>query len=520
MTSSYFDYLIIGAGPAGCQLGYFLEKAGRNYLILEAGDSPGTFFRTFPRHRTLISNNKRHTGWSDPELNLRMDWNSLLSDDSHLLFTGRSTSYFPPADEMVRYLSDFAGASGLRIQCNTRVANVCRNGSFRVTDEQGRVYESKCLIVATGVSKPYIPSIPGIETAEVYTSVPVDADGFKNQRVLIVGKGNSAFETAGNLIETAAVIHVAGPNSIRLAWRTHFVGHLRAVNNNFLDTYQLKSQNALLDGHVEHIERRNGSYIVRFRFTRANEITKDLPYDRVIVCTGFRFDHSIFDESCTPELLISNRFPAQNAEWESTNVPDLYFAGTLMQVRDYKKSTSGFIHGFRYCVRALNKMLESKYEGHPWPSRSISADPRALMEAVIDRVNRTSALWQEFGFLCDLIVVGQDGSANYYEELPIDYVHEKHRAGEHYFVITLEYGADHDRFDPFDVSVERITQSDRDRSIESRYLHPVVRYYQRGVLAREHHVTENLENEWTGSTHREPLEAAFAEVLTHREVML
>jgi hypothetical protein len=218
--------------------------------------------------------------------------------------------------------------------------------------------------------------------------------------------------------------------------------------------------------------------------------------------------------------VISNRFPAQTAEWGSTNVPDLYFAGTLMQVRDYRKSTSGFIHGFRYCVRALYRMLEAKYEGRPWPSRSLPADPQFLTEAVIGRVNRTSALWQEFGFLCDLIVVGQNGSASYYEEMPVDYVHERYRTEEQYFVITLEYGTDHDRFDPFDVSVGRITQSDRDRSIESRYLHPVVRYYQRGVLALEHHVTENLENDWTGPTHREPLAAAFAEILADREVML
>ena len=49
------------------------------------------------------------------------------------------------------------------------------------------------------------------------------------------------------------------------------------------------------------------------------------------------------------------------------NVPDLYFAGTLMQVRDFKKSTSGFIHGFRYGVRALHRMLERKYHGVEWP---------------------------------------------------------------------------------------------------------------------------------------------------------
>jgi len=43
------DYLILGAGPAGLQLGHFLERAGRDYLIVEGGEGPGTFFRTFPR---------------------------------------------------------------------------------------------------------------------------------------------------------------------------------------------------------------------------------------------------------------------------------------------------------------------------------------------------------------------------------------------------------------------------------------------------------------------------------------
>lgn len=95
MANQILDYLVIGAGPAGLQLGYLLKKSGRRYRILEAGSTPGTFFQTFPRHRTLISNNKKHTGTDDPELNLRMDWNSLLSDDPELLFTRYSDRYFP-----------------------------------------------------------------------------------------------------------------------------------------------------------------------------------------------------------------------------------------------------------------------------------------------------------------------------------------------------------------------------------------------------------------------------------------
>jgi len=286
-------------------------------VILEGGSAPGTFFRTFPRHRTLISINKVYTGANDPELKLRMDWNSLLSDDDELHFTRYSSRYFPPADEMVRYLGDFAAKHRLPIRCGSRVVSITRGGKdepFLATDQRGRIYQARRLIVATGVSRPYIPPIPGIETAELYGTVSTDPRDFVDQRVLILGKANSAFETADNLIATAAVIHVAGPHSIKMAWRTHYVGHLRAVNNNFLDTYQLKSQNAVLDGTVDRIERgEDGSYTVTVSFARVNEVKKDMRYDRVIVCTGFQFDASIFEGDCRPQLVHGDRLVAPEA---------------------------------------------------------------------------------------------------------------------------------------------------------------------------------------------------------------
>src|SRR5207247_1735939 len=72
-----YDYLIIGAGPAGLQMGYYLQQSKKKYLILEKGEGPGTFFKRFPRHGTLISSNKVYTGYDDHEINLRFDWNSL-----------------------------------------------------------------------------------------------------------------------------------------------------------------------------------------------------------------------------------------------------------------------------------------------------------------------------------------------------------------------------------------------------------------------------------------------------------
>ena len=480
------DYLLLGAGPAGLQLGYFLERAGRDYLILEQGSTPGTFFRTFPRHRQLISINKRQT--DDPELNLRMDWNSLLSDQPSLLFTRYTDRYFPDADVMVRYLADFAATTRLNIRYGTRAVRVTRDERFQVVDQHGAVYEAPLLIVATGPSMPYLPTIPGIETAELYGTVTADPQDFQDQRVLIIGKGSSGFETAANLLETAAVIHVAGPSSIGVAWQS------------FLGSNQVKPRNALLDGQILNIDRDDDGYRVRMSLVGRGEPARELRYDRVIACTGFRFDGSIFAGDCRPELVINDRFPAQTSAWESVNVPDLYFAGTLMQVRDFNRSTSGNIHGFRYCIRAMHRILERRYHGTPWPPRGLPADPEALMVAVLCRSNRTSGLWQQFGMLCDLVVL-EGAEAAYFEELPVGYVHES-RLGtdESYFTITLEYGFGHERVSSFDVST---------------HLHPVVRHYRGGALIAQHHVAENADNDWSGQdSHREPLREFFARELT------
>ncbi|MGA4726157.1 NAD(P)-binding domain-containing protein [Micromonospora taraxaci] len=505
------DCLIIGAGPAGLQLAALLERDGHDYVVLEGGPRPGTFFETYPRHRQLISINKVWTGSDDPEFNLRSDWNSLLTDDPALLFKNYSTRYFPAADDLVRYLADFA--RGLRVRYDTRVTSVSKTGDVFTVRAGDDSWTARRVVVATGVSQLHVPPIEGADLAERYDTVSVDPADFVNQRVLIIGKGNSAFETADALVETAATIHVAGPHSIKLAWQSHYVGHLRAVNNNFLDTYQLKSQNAVLDGTVEQISRREGGgFRVLFRYARTVENLRELEYDRVILCTGFRFDASIFAESARPELVINDRFPAQTPAFESVNVSGLYFAGTLSQQRDFKKSTNGFIHGFRYATRALHHILRERHHGQPWPSRKIALTPEAIADSIIARINVTSALWQQFAVLGDVITV-EGEAACYREEVPVAYLREA-LPDVFAFLVTLEYGPDHDQIDPFDITVPRPAENDANAAHDASYLHPVVRVLRDGQVVAEHHLAENLENNWDLPTvHRQPLEVFVKGVL-------
>jgi len=507
------DYIVLGGGPAGIQLGYYLEKAGEDYVILEAGPSVGTFFRKYPRHRTLISINKCETGYDDPDLNLRYDWNSLLCDNPDLTFKRYSTKFFPPADKICAYFEDFAEHYQLNVTCDTRITRIGKDhtGVFALHDENGNSFHCRNLIVATGLSRPYTPDITGFEHVESYCDVSVDPEDFRGQRVLILGKGNSAFETAEALTETTSILHVCSPHRLRFAWQTKFVGDLRAVNNNFLDTYQLKSQNAVLDADVREIAKReDGGYDVTLHYSFAQDDTVTMRYDRVIACTGFRFDASIFADGCEPELAIDGRFPALEPTWESTNIANLYFTGVITQSRDYKKTTSAFIHGFRYNARALFHFLMEQNKQESWPAEVLEEKPERLTAQALDRFSTSSGLWQQFGFLTDVIVPTGGGTASYFEELPTDEIIKRGRDTTGiFYTLALEFGSK-----PADVfAVEREPNSP-DFIAKSPFLHPVIRCWKGGELVEELHLIEDLFGKWQDEElHRKPLTAFFARTL-------
>lgn len=472
---------------------------------LGRGVRAGTFFETMPRHRLLLSINKVHTGHDDPELNLRWDWNSLLTDDEQFRVGRYSSDYFPNADRLVEYLRDFARQSKLKIHYDVSVVCVERRGDgFVLRDSHVISYGCKWLVIATGLSQPYLPDIPGIQWAEHYANVSTDPSEFLDQRVLIIGKGNSAFETANNLLEHAAVVHLASRHSVTFAWDTHHIGDLRSVNNDFLDTYLLKAQNATLEATIQRIERVDDEYEVSIKYHRARNSTASYRYDRIIACTGFRFANKIFDDQCQPEMMIDNRLPALTSCWESTNVSNMYFAGTLMQSRDYKKTSSAFIHGFRYNIRALHRILEQRNHGRAWPSIKLGSWFPDVLSMIIRRLNGSSGMWLQYGFIGDLVIEpSATKPGRYLEDVPVDYSHSTELCADRpHYVVTLEYGRSD--FDP--LHGDRVSHTDVEHGAESTALHPVIRRYQGEEMIDELHVVENLEAVWCDEKlHVEPL---------------
>ena len=75
----------------------------------------------------------------------------------------------------------------------------------------------------------------------------------------------------------------------------------------------------------------------------------DRAYDAVLLCTGWKFDSSIFAAEALPQMTVieahqrrsrSKKYPELTHAYESANVHGMYFAGTLTHGKDYQKAAA------------------------------------------------------------------------------------------------------------------------------------------------------------------------------------
>lgn len=270
--TEHYKYCVVGAGPAGVQLGHYLHNAQRDYILLERSCSAAAFFQKYPIHRVLNSINRRFTRSGNLEFNLRHDWNSLL--DSHetvALFGNWSRDYWPRADTLVEYINAFAApqVASNRLQFGNEVTkistgssamsryvlNVQRRSCESSTVEDNitagssvRSLECEVLVMANGMWQPrnvtelFDGGVDGLEGLVIQydelDTVPLSS--FENKSVVIFGGGNAAMETADAIRDFARDLRLV-TRSANVMGDTHYVGHLRARRTTLFDAFQLKS---------------------------------------------------------------------------------------------------------------------------------------------------------------------------------------------------------------------------------------------------------------------------------------
>ena len=478
-----YQTIIVGAGPAGLQLGYFLQKEGLNYIILEKAASAASFFQSYPHSGKLISINKPNTGKSDPEFNLRHDWNSLL-EDGPIRFTEYTDDYYPDKTDIVEYMNEYAKRNKLNIKYNTMVHSVKKGYVLETTDG---VYFCDKLVMAAGLSVPIYPDIVDNTTRKPkhYGEYPVDyfkneqnLELFRNKSVLFIGNGNAAYELANLLTPYCSSMIVHGRRPKEWALATHYTGDLRSVYLPYFDTFLLKSLNGI-DNHTRKliIDEKNSKYILSYLCSDSCSVhhpcyrdTID-GFDHIIYCTGWRFNSTIFDFNVNTAR--NAKYPHLTENYESSNNPGLFFIGYLMHSHDFKMSSGGFIHGFRYLIKYFYQLHYSKkYDTKVFDTAN------TLVQHFVKRINTSSALYQMYGQMCDIFLYNRkDGSFLYYNNMTtLSLTTDTFPKGDTiYFLLKFEYGS----------RVTNIMQigegtpfpTNKGREIYSILLHPVLQVF-------------------------------------------
>ena len=199
-----YEAIVIGAGPAGLATSRELARAAVHHVVLERGEAIG------------------HT-WAHLYDGLVLHTGKHLSALPGMAFPS-STPLFPTRRNFLDYLHRYADTFRVPAQTGADVESVHPDGAaWAVHVKSAAPKRARAVIVATGiVSNPHIPEIPGRDRfrGRIVHSVEYRRpDPFRNQRVLVVGAGNSAGEICAELAVAGAHVTVAVRSGARVVPR-------------------------------------------------------------------------------------------------------------------------------------------------------------------------------------------------------------------------------------------------------------------------------------------------------------
>ena len=199
-----YDAIVVGAGPSGLASSRELARAGVRHLVVERGPTLG------------------HT-WAHLYDGLILHTGKHLSSLPGMRFPA-STPLFPTRSHFLDYLQRYADTNHLPVRTHAEVRSVREDEQYWTIElADGALLRGRTVIIATGiVSNPYVPPIPNRSsfTGQVMHSVDYRRPKpFTNQRVLVVGAGNSSGEISAELASAGAAVAVAVRSGARVVPR-------------------------------------------------------------------------------------------------------------------------------------------------------------------------------------------------------------------------------------------------------------------------------------------------------------
>ncbi|MDM9383153.1 NAD(P)/FAD-dependent oxidoreductase [Chlorogloeopsis sp. ULAP01] len=189
------DIIIIGAGFCGVTVAASLKNFGiNNFIVIEKGETVATIWKN--------------------------SYDRLVTQNPYFIlpfFEGKEKySTFKTKDEIVEYLTEYAHHFQVNshIRFGEEVQNISKTDNQNQTDYNWQIETTKdilhckILVICTGLNnEPVIPKFFGQEDFSgtiIHSSAYQNGIPYQNQKVLVVGSGNSAAEIALDLYEHGA----------------------------------------------------------------------------------------------------------------------------------------------------------------------------------------------------------------------------------------------------------------------------------------------------------------------------
>lgn len=180
-----FDLAIVGSGPAGLSAALEAHRRGLHYIVLEQGTLADTV-RKYPRHKILFA---------EP-LTIPLYGDLWIADASK--------------ESLLSVWESIVAETGLRIQTNRRVEQLVRSGDlFRIRAGDFECHARRVVLAMGRRGTPRRLGVPGEEAAKVVYDI-AEMEDFAGRRVLVVGGGDSAIESALGLAnQPGTTVHLS-----------------------------------------------------------------------------------------------------------------------------------------------------------------------------------------------------------------------------------------------------------------------------------------------------------------------